>query len=84
MRQMNPDAYITRAQAAKVTGVSADAIGKWHARGWQDPCGGKHQLQTRPGPGRTLLYRLGDIMTAERETRRSPNSRRPMPALMAA
>jgi hypothetical protein len=84
MRSMNPDAYITRAQAATITGVSADAIGKWHARGWRSTEGELRHLRTRPGSGRTLLYRLGDIIDAERETRHNPNSRRPVPDLLVA
>lgn len=84
MREMNPDAYITRSQAATITGVSADAIGKWHARGWRSTGGQLRHLRTRPGPGRTLLYRLGDVIDAERETRHSPNSRRPLPHLLIA
>lgn len=84
MREMNPDAYITRRQAAMVTGVSADAIGKWHARGWRGTEGELRHLRTRPGSGRTLLYRLGDIIDAERETRHNPNSRRPLPHLLVA
>lgn len=84
MRKMNQDAYITRAQAAMLTGVSADSIGKWHARGWRSGEGELRHLRTRPKNGRVLLYRLGDILDAERETRNNPNSRRPMPELIAA
>lgn len=84
MRKMNQDAYITRAQAAMLTGVSADSIGKWHARGWRSCEGELRHLRTRPKNGRVLLYRLGDILDAERETRNNPNSRRPMPELIAA
>ena len=84
MRQMNPDAYITRAQAARLTGLSADSIGKWHARGWRDGTGELRHLNTRPGSGRHLLYRLGDVLDAERDTRNSANSRRPAPRLLLA
>jgi len=82
--RINPDAYVTRAQAAKVTGVSEDSIGKWHARGWLNEAGERSHLRTRPGKGRHLLYRLGDILTAERETRTNPNSRRPAPRFLVA
>lgn len=73
---MNPDAYVTRAQAATVTGVRPDTIGKWLARGWVDPAGERHTLATKPGGGRSLLFRLGDILAAERDTRLNPRARR--------
>jgi hypothetical protein len=84
MRKMNQDAYITRAQAAMLTTVSADSIGKWHARGWRSSDGELRHLRTRPKNGRVLLYRLGDILDAERDTRNNPNSRRPTSELVAA
>lgn len=84
MRQMNMDAYITRAQAALLTNVSSDSIGKWHARGWRGPDGELRHLSTRPGVGKTLLYRVGDVIDAERQTRENPNCRRPTPALLVA
>jgi hypothetical protein len=81
---VNPDAYVTRAQAAFLTGVSADSIGKWHARGWVTPDGEQRHLTTKPGRGRHLRYRLGDILAAEKDTRNNPNSRRPAPSLLVA
>ena len=84
MQQMNLDAYITRAQAALLTQVSADSIGKWHARGWRNSEGQLRHLRTRRGTGKTLLYRVGDVMDAERETRQSPNCRRPATAALVA
>lgn len=80
---MNLDAYVTRSQASLLTGVSPDSIGKWHARGWQSEDGQQRRLRTKPGRGRTLKYRLGDILDAERDTRSNPNSRRPAPRLLA-
>lgn len=73
---MNLDAYVTRGQAATITGVSEDSIGKWHHRGWLTPDGERRHLRTKPGRGRHLRYRLGDILDAERDTRGNPNSRR--------
>ncbi len=73
---MNPDAYVTRGQAAMVTGVRPDTIGKWLARGWVDPTGDRHTLTTKPAAGRGLLFRLGDILAAERDTRLNPRARR--------
>lgn len=81
---MDLDAYVTRAQASLITGVRPDTIGKWHARGWAGPQGERQTLRTRPGPGRTLLFRLGDILTAERDTRRNPHARRRVTAAMIA
>jgi len=82
---MNLDAYVTRAQASLVTGVRPDTIGKWHARGWTDPDGERHTLRTQPGKGRALLFRLGDILAADRDTRLNPHARRRYlpPALVA-
>jgi hypothetical protein len=80
---VNLDAYVTRAQAAMVTGVRPDTIGKWLARGWVDPDGDRHALTTRPGEGRGLLFRLGDILTAERDTRLNPRARRRRTPLVA-
>lgn len=81
---MHHDAYVTRAQAAVVTGVRPDTIGKWLTRGWYGPDGKRRTLRTRPGPGRTLLFRLGDLLEAERDTRQNPNSRRRSSPLVAA
>ncbi|MFI7608803.1 hypothetical protein ACIBTV_27335 [Micromonospora sp. NPDC049366] len=74
--RINRDAYLTRAQAAIVTRVSADAIGKWHARGWLNADGARQHLTVKRLPNGNLLYRLGDILDAERDTARNPNSRR--------
>jgi hypothetical protein len=80
---VNLDAYVTRAQAAMVTGVRPDTIGKWLARGWVDPAGSRHALTTRPSGSRGLLFRLGDILAAERDTRLNPRARRRHTALTA-
>lgn len=79
---MNPDVYVTRAQAAMVTGVRPDTIGKWLARGWLGTDGQRHNLTTRPD-GRTLLFRLGDLLAAERDTRLNPRARRRPPPMLA-
>jgi hypothetical protein len=81
---MNLDAYVSRAQAAMVTGVRPDTIGKWLARGWVDPDGERHTLTTRPAGSRGLLYRLGDILAAERDTRLNPRARRQPPGALLA
>jgi hypothetical protein len=72
---VNRNAYLTRGQAATVTGVSSDAIGKWHARGWLTPDGQRRRLSYRR-QGRNLEFRLGDLFDANRDTAANPNSRR--------
>lgn len=82
---MDLDAYITRSQAAQITGARPDTIGKWHARGWTTPDGERRTLRTRSGGGRTLLYRLGDILDADRDTRLNLRARRrSLPPILAA
>lgn len=71
---MNPDAYLTRAQAATVAGVRESAIGNWRARGWVTPNRERRHLQVRRGRGGTLEYRLGDILDAARDTMANPKS----------
>lgn len=73
---MNHDAFISRAQAAMVTGVRPNTIAQWRCRGWIGPDGERHYLTTRPGQGRVVLLRLGDILAAERDTRLNPRARR--------
>lgn len=73
---MNHAAYLTRAQAAKVTGTSEATIGNWRARGWVTPSGERRHLTTRRGAGGNLEYRLGDLLDAERDTGANPKSRR--------
>ncbi len=81
---MNHDAYVSRAQAAQVTGVRPDTIGKWLARGWVGADGQRHRLTTRLADnGRNLLFRLGDILIAERDTRLNPRARRQPPSMLA-
>lgn len=79
VRRINPDAYVSRAMAAQLTRVSADAIGKWHARGWLTPTADGPQrshLRTKRLANGNLLYRVGDILQAEADTDASGNSRR--------
>ena len=53
---------VTTTEAASIAGVSVAAISKWKDRGLIDPSG----LDERGKP----LYRLADIIKAERTTRR--------------
>lgn len=68
---MNPEARLTRAQAARLLGVQPATVGMWKLRGKVDT--DEH--------GR---YRLGDLLQVERETRRSPNNRVPRAVRRAA
>jgi len=65
------DARLQLADAAKVAGVPAGTVRNWRYRGWT----------TRTGMRRTIDvnedgYRLGDVLEAERDTRRSDRSHR--------
>lgn len=51
-------------------------IGKWKARGWLSPEGGRRFLTTRRLPNGRLEYLLGDILDAERDTHLSCKSHR--------
>ncbi|MCC2661287.1 MAG: hypothetical protein K0R37_2061 [Arthrobacter sp.] len=73
---MNRNAWVSRGQASYLTGVSADAIGKWNARGWVDATGARRRLKTRRLPSGRLQYRLGDILDAERDTHLSGKGHR--------
>ncbi len=73
---MNRNAWVSRGQASYLTGVSADAIGKWNARGWVDAAGARRHLRTRRLPSGRLQYHLGDILDAERDTHLSGKGHR--------
>lgn len=66
----NPDALVTAAEAAAsphLHGVSRQLIGMWRHLG---------KLSARGTRGRSPLYRYGDLLQVERETRRSGYSHR--------
>jgi hypothetical protein len=73
---VNVNAWVSRGEASFLTGVSADAIGKWHARGWLDAFGNRRQLTTRRLANGRLQYRLGDVLDAERDTHLSGKGHR--------
>lgn len=73
---VNLDAWVSRGEAAYMTGVSADAIGKWHARGWVTPDGARRRLTVRRLENGRLRYRLGDVLDAERDTHLSGKGHR--------
>ena len=61
------DALITGAQAARLAGVTRAAVCIWRNRG---------RLEVRRTRGRSPLYRLGDVLDVERETRQSGKANR--------
>lgn len=82
---MNYEAGLTRDQAAQVLGVTPASVSMWALRGWRDRHGTRRQLTVvGRGPRGARLYRLGDLLDAERDTRVSPNSRRRTHAFLAA
>ncbi len=73
--RFNPDAEITRAQAARKLNVTVAVIDQWLARGWLDPTGQRRRLTTRKLHGQRLI-RAGDVLTANRDTEASRHSHR--------
>lgn len=61
------DALITGAQAARLAGCHRANICLWRNQG---------RLTVRDRRGRSALYRLGDVLEVERETRRSGKANR--------
>jgi DNA-binding transcriptional MerR regulator len=64
---VNLDALITGTEAARLAGVSKQLVRRWRELG--------HLQPADPTPGRPR-FRVGDVLKAERKTRRSPWSRR--------
>jgi hypothetical protein len=71
---LDPDARLERCQAAMQAGVTEDVIKTWQYRGWLDKHGHRHFLLPDEDG-----YRLGDVLAAERDTRRSGRSHRRLP-----
>jgi hypothetical protein len=65
--RFNPDAEITRDQAARKLNVTVAVIDAWLARGWLDEDGQRHRLATRKLHGQRLI-RAGDILQANADT----------------
>ena len=61
------NARITGAQAAEIAGVSRQLVNRWRQLGHLIPVA-QH--------GRSPLYRLGDVLTVDREMRQSNRSSR--------
>lgn len=82
---MDLEAGLTREQAARFLGVSPATVSMWALRGWRAADGTqRHLTVVGRGPRNVRLYRLGDLLEAERDTRRNPNSRRRTSPLVAA
>jgi hypothetical protein len=60
---VNLDAKLTAAQAARYVGISRQLFNYWRTSG-------------KVEPDERGLYRLGDVLEVERQTRHSPNSHR--------
>jgi hypothetical protein len=71
---LNLNARLTLAQAATMANVPPGTVRNWRYRGWLDAAGERHHLDARDG------YRLGDVLRAERDTRRSDRSHRRLAA----
>lgn len=65
--RFNPDAEITRDQAARKLNVTVAVIDAWLARGWLDRQGERRRLTTRKLHGQRLI-RAGDVLAAGRDT----------------
>lgn len=65
------DARLQLADAANVAGVPAGTLRNWRYRGWTDRNGQRRYLDV-DAEG----YRLGDVLQAERDTRRHDRSHR--------
>lgn len=72
------DAPLTRDLAATAAGVDPSVISMWAYRGWIDPdTGERRKLEVVGRDWRNRpQYRHGDVMAAERATRRSGKSHR--------
>lgn len=82
---MNYEAGLTREQAAEVLGVTPASISMWALRGWRTATGTRRTLTVvGRGPRNARLFRLGDLLDAERDTRSNPNSHRRMHAFLMA
>jgi hypothetical protein len=69
------DARVGLNGAARVAGVPEGTVKNWRYRGWLDRDGRRHHL-CFDSQGRC---RVGDVLRAERDTRRSGRSHRRLP-----
>ena len=64
------DTRVTAIEAGHLLGLSPSTVGTWHERGLLPTVG------RGSGRGRPNLYRWGDVLSAERTTRRRDPARR--------
>jgi hypothetical protein len=57
--------YLSGRQAARVVGVTPRAIQLWRKAGWLT------EVAQEPGGRRLLMYRLDDVLAADRRARRA-------------
>lgn len=77
------DTGVPRKFAADRLGVTPHTISMWVKDGWYDRDGEHHTVRVVGKAGRGRLYRWGDLLKAEADTRNSAQSRRgvsPRPA----
>lgn len=81
------EAGVTRAVAAEYlteVGVTPHMISVWGKRGWITPSGERRHLTVVGHHRGQRLFRYGDILDAEGDTRDNPNSSRSMVRRIAA
>lgn len=76
---LNLDAGLPRALAALAVSATPGMVSMWARRGWYDRDGQHHKLRVVGTDSRGRLYRYGDLLDAERETRYSEQSFRGVP-----
>ncbi|HWB34563.1 MAG TPA: hypothetical protein VHA75_00915 [Rugosimonospora sp.] len=78
LMDINPDALLGPAEAALAVNVTKHTVRKWRTIGWVDPATGLRTFLAVAGNDRhgNPLHRLGDLLEAERATRRSGTSHR--------
>jgi len=85
---IDEDVGVTRAMAAEYlteAGVTPHMISVWGKRGWVTPNGQRRHLTVvGTTPRGQMLFRYGDILDAEGDTRSNPNSSRSAVRRMAA
>lgn len=71
------DAHVSRQDAAHLAGVDPQVISMWAYAGWKDPgTGVRRRLEVVDRDWRKRpFYRFGDVMDAEKATRRSARGR---------
>ncbi len=71
---------VNSVEAAQAAQVSVNVISNWRNKGWLDRDGQRKYLPVAGRDYRGMpLYRYGDVLNAERETRRSGKSHRRCP-----